>query len=852
MKRLTAILLVLVLVCLPLVSQPAEAVESKAGYMSLQEAGTALRDYMVQRRTDEMILNIHIPMSRGLTDWQVLELLDAQAQTHDGVGKHGDTLVWARNQIGYIMEEEFDGKDHYIRFRIYTATYYSTTAQEKALDTKVAQILGSLSLNGKSDYEKIKAIYDYVCQNVRYSEYLFDPDYNPESPEGRVIYSTYGALVNNSAVCQGFAGAMYRLLLEAGIDNRIVAGDGHGWNIVKLDGKYYCLDATWDSDNAALGNEYRYFLKGATDFWDNGHTTWLDKAKKEFRDKYPISQRNYGAEATATASGQCGDNATYTLAEDGTLTIQGTGAIWDTTRYLSEWGIPKAYVKKIVIQPGITAIGTDAFYNCQALTSVSIPDTVTEIGAGAFGLCTSLRSISVPNSVTQIGAEAFNRCWSLTDITLPSGLTQISDGMFQHCAELKNFVIPNGVKTVGEYAFSGCPSLVSITIPNSVTTLGYACFASSFDPAAKPSLTLPGSVVQAGDACLEATGLREILWNAGTEKVPDYALNMCESLERAVFSNAVKEFGFGVFHDCSGLKDVTLPKNLQKMGGETFYNCLSLERVDLPDTLQTLSQNTFLRCAALKEVALPNGITAIEHHAFEGCLALESLTVPASVKLVEMYAFANSGIKEIRFAGDAPEIVGETFAAMVPEVCLIRYPEGNRTWTADVKQAFKDSGWNVRFADETPAPTDPQPTEPVATTQPTQPSVPTTTTQPTQPSVPATQPSVPAPTEPVPTTPPAVTDPTTPAPTEPVPTTPPATTVPVTGPTAAAPTTNPTEPTHTTQPVQPTVGTTEPGTAPGSGEDGFPTVTVVIVCTVLAMGGIGGYFGYRQVKKKQE
>lgn len=845
MERFTAMVLVLVLLCLPMCVQPANAVEDKTGYMSLQEAGAALRDYMVARRTDELIIKVHISLDRALTDWQVLELLDAEAQKHTGVGKQGDTLVWARNQIGYEMEDDYDGQDHYIRFRIYTVTYYSTAEQEKELDTKVAQILSSLSLNGKSDYEKIKAIYDYVCQNVRYSEYLFDPNFDPTSTAGRAIYSTYGALVNNSAVCQGFAGAMYRLLLEAGIDNRIVAGDDHGWNIVKLDGKYYCLDATWDSDNMALAGEYRYFLKGASDFWDNGHTTWLDKAQKEFRDEYPISQLSYGAEPTATASGQCGDSATYTLTEDGTLTIQGTGAIWDTTRYFSEWGVPKAYVKKIVIQPGITSIGMDAFYNYQALTSVSIPDTVTEIGAGAFGLCTSLGSVTVPDSVEKIGDEAFSRCWSLTDVKLPSGLTEISNQLFYHCAQLQSIVIPNGVKTVGEYAFSGCPSLVSVTIPNSVNSLGYACFASSFDPAKNASLTLPSSIVQVGDACLEDTGLREIIWNAATKKVPDYALNRCDYLKRAVFSNTVKEFGFGVFHDCSSLKDVTLPKNLQKMDGETFFNCRDLEKIELPDTLQTLAQSTFLWCVSLRQLELPDSITVIEHHAFEHCESLQSLTIPASVNAVEDYCFPNSGITEIRFLGDMPQMSPSAFAAMTVESCQVRYPKGNSTWTPEAIREITDNIWNVCFTDGT----EPAPTEPVPTTLPTEP-VPTT--KPTEPA-PTTKP-----TEPAPTTVPAEPAPTTP-PTEPAPTTKPTEPVPTTKPTEPAPTTKPTEPAPTTPPAtapsQPTPTTSAPATpdpVPGAPEGDFPVVAVVLGCLVLAAGGIGGYFGYRYVKKKKE
>ena len=696
-KRILSMVFLLVLVC-ALVPAP-EISAAKNGYLTLEEAGAVLRDCMASRRTQQTI-KVHLETDMPLTNGQIFGCLLKEASKHTGNGKEGDALRWAWNQTGYLIEDEFDGKDHYITFELYTATYYSTAQQEQELDTKVAQIIQSLNLSGKSDYEKVCAIYDYVCFNVKYAEEVYEGGDIPSTdPKYYEFYSAYSALVNGKATCQGFSIAMYRLLLEAGVDNRIVTGTaggyGHGWNIVKLGDLYYCLDSTWDSDWYPAFGFPVYFLKGASAFGD--HKTYLENASTEFRDNYPIAGLDYGAEATATASGKCGDNANWALAADGTLTISGSGDIWHLYEITEGWMDLRGYVKKLVIKEGITSIGIETFYGLQELREVSIPSTVTTIYDNAFQMCTKLTEITIPDSVETIGNGAFGRCWSLKNVRLPKGLTTISEQLFAACIELESITIPSSVTAISANAFNDCCGLGEITIPNSVHTLGFGAFAGAFDPEKKVSLTIPESVTEIDQACFEVSGLKEVIWNAKTDSVNQAMFNLCRYLENVVFNDHISKLEDKVLYECVSLKTVKLPSALQEMGWEVLASCKSLKTVELPTTLTKLPHSTFWACDALEMLQIPDSITVIEHHNFEGCKSLKNLTIPASVKILEDYLFAESGLEELRFEGNMPDIATFAFAAMTRGECVVYYPSGDTTWKIEVTDEIASNNLNVSF-----------------------------------------------------------------------------------------------------------------------------------------------------------
>ena len=179
-----------------------------------------------------------------------------------------------------------------------------------------------------------------------------------------------------------------------------------------------------------------------------------------------------------TLTGNCGDNLTWTLSTcDGLLTISGTGT---TYNYSKDNVAPWVYydVQSAVIENGVTALGTYAFYKC-SMSSVSIPASVTNIAFNTFNNCYNLMNFMVdPGNLvySSVDGVLFNKDQTII-VRYPRG-------------RKGEYTIPDGVVIVGEGAFNGCYNVTNVTIPNSVTTLGCAAFFSC----GMSSITIPANV----------------------------------------------------------------------------------------------------------------------------------------------------------------------------------------------------------------------------------------------------------------------------------------------------------------------------------------------------------------------
>ena len=203
----------------------------------------------------------------------------------------GDYLKWSWYKYSYSANcktlNENNKYTNYITFNI-EFIFFTTYEQEKQLDNDIQSYINGLDKN-LSDYEKIKTIYNYITSNVKYD----NENLNNES--FILKYSAYAAFENKTAICQGYANLLYKMLKEYKVPGvRIVASSSHAWNIVKFDKIYYCVDSTWDAECKSNGLDCQFFLKGLNTFNNlREHTMQEEYLTTEFVKNYPISNEDY-------------------------------------------------------------------------------------------------------------------------------------------------------------------------------------------------------------------------------------------------------------------------------------------------------------------------------------------------------------------------------------------------------------------------------------------------------------------------------------------------------------------------------------------------------------------------------
>ena len=196
----------------------------------------------------------------------------------------------------------------------------------------------------------------------------------------------------------------------------------------------------------------------------------------------PLGLMDTAYAAETVRSGACGDNVTWKLTSDGTLTISGKGATYD---FLDEnynrnapWSTDalRPTVKKVVVNKGVTYLGTCAFTNCTNLTSVSLPTGLQELGADVFMDCSKLTSVTIPSGVTSVSGDLFYGCTALQTVSLPDSLTVFGGCTFMNCTSLTSVRLPASARTVSWQMFKNCTKLTTVTIPRAVSVVGANAF----------------------------------------------------------------------------------------------------------------------------------------------------------------------------------------------------------------------------------------------------------------------------------------------------------------------------------------------------------------------------------------
>ena len=124
------------------------------------------------------------------------------------------------------------------------------------------------------------------------------------------------------------------------------------------------------------------------------------------------------------------------------------------------------------VPDGTRIIGASAFYTCDGLSELTLPETVTSIGRKAFYQCNRLKSINLPDSISYLGDGAFNGCSNLTSLRCPDTITEIGVSAFEGCRNLSELILPEDATTIGDRAFFDCSGLTSIELPEGISSIG--------------------------------------------------------------------------------------------------------------------------------------------------------------------------------------------------------------------------------------------------------------------------------------------------------------------------------------------------------------------------------------------
>lgn len=644
---------------------------------TVDEAAEFLRAQMVDRQTS---VTISMPVTEADLTNEAMTALTSKiftsAMKHTGKVNEGDSLqwVWQDQYTDITVTGDASGL---IATITYTIIYYTTAEQEAALSEAVAALKAELNLDGKSDYEKVKAIYDYMTANISYDyEHYGDDSY-------KLQYTAFAALVNKTSVCQGYATLFYRMMCEYGIDARVVAGtsinvngeqEGHSWNIVKFGDKYYNLDATWESTWDEDKSKHDFFLRG-TEAFEN-HTRSAEFTTDEFNAAYPMSDTDY-VPGTADDEGGIESEEPETPAECTHATTEVIPAVAATcfTTGLTE-GVKCASCGEVLTPQEVVPI-TDHLYDEGFITEQATTEK-SGIKTYTCTACGTTKTEEMPKLVYTYDSgtktltfsgegfiEGIENCveypWHVyaeeaEKLVIEDGITGVGNFVFINFSKIKNIDFPDNMAFLGQEAFADCDSLTEVILPNGITF---------FD--AQP-------------------------------------FGRCDNLEKVIFGEMESEsYVFAMvnpFIGCGKLKTITVPENnnmfyvenglLYSKGYEGLFSCPAAHSADylcLKDTTKVIYDYAFSKCNNLKNIELPESIVEVGYYIFDACMVLEHITfncVDANVTSC-LHSFCRN-LKTITNNTDVSLPVGEKELIQEEEV-LFGVKNGITHWrNADTKQ----------------------------------------------------------------------------------------------------------------------------------------------------------------------
>ncbi|MBQ3566621.1 MAG: leucine-rich repeat protein [Oscillospiraceae bacterium] len=275
----------------------------------------------------------------------------------------------------------------------------------------------------------------------------------------------------------------------------------------------------------------------------------------------------------------------------------------------------------------VKEIADYAFWGCNNLASVKIPDGVTTIGASAFSMCNNLSEVSIPDSVTEIGGLAFNCTPWLYQMRTNNPLVIVNNIVIDGGACGTSVEILDGTVAISDYAFANCYDLETVKIPDSVKRIG-------------------------------GTSFQGTAWYENEMEVNECVI-VNDTFAKAVFNNSdIDQFviqnkiiGNNAFAETAVFTDLELTGAVEIIGDSSFYGCKNLKSFKIYPGVTTIEAYAFAECIQLKTFEFTTDkLEKIEKSAFENCSNLEAIELSENTNFIGENAFKKcSGLNKIVF-----------------------------------------------------------------------------------------------------------------------------------------------------------------------------------------------------------
>ncbi len=326
-------------------------------------------------------------------------------------------------------------------------------------------------------------------------------------------------------------------------------------------------------------------------------------------------------------------------------------------------------LKEIELPEGLKTIGGSAF-SSSALRRIHIPRNVESLGAGAFkGSSLQYVTFAEDAKLTEISGSAFEGCGLLTSVELPSGIKNIGGKAFSGTS-LRSIEFPEGLLSIGGYAFSGT-RLYEVNIPAKTASVGAGAFASCH-ALINIYADEGNEAYESVDGVLYSEDLKTIhTFPAGREgsyKIIDGVETVGESafdgsvIESVDMFDTVTHIGYAAFMSAKNMTAIRLSNELLTLSDRSFMNCSSLTEIKIPDKVKEIPSECFAMSGELSTVLLPAELNKIGTRAFIYCSALSSARLPDKLEYIGSAAFAQcSALRNVIFPDSLLEIGGGAF-----------------------------------------------------------------------------------------------------------------------------------------------------------------------------------------------